>query len=264
MLLAGFISSLFIAYRQQLQAPLTTTLIFQATRKERLRNIQIVLTGQQPREPLFDGQLFLGLEDTQVQATHILVSRDPCGTYARSNEQLSVFHDSVFGTHTNLASVQFPANDLGHLRFPFDSSQMDLTFRFQPQIPIEAVRITNRVPGFLLVNDSAAANRQPDGSLRIRFLLRRSLFTQALCILILAAGLLFAVLILATQTASALGSSVASFFFSLWSLRGVLSSQIQTFPTMLDYAIVLLCCFMLAGLIWRIATHPELTRGKRL
>jgi hypothetical protein len=51
---------------------------------------------------------------------------------------------------------------------------------------------------------------------------------------------------------------VAAFFFSLWSLRGILASQIQTFPTLLDYAIVLLCCFMLVGLIWRIATHPEL------
>jgi fucose 4-O-acetylase-like acetyltransferase len=121
------------------------------------------------------------------------------------------------------------------------------------------VRVVNRVPGFMLSRSSAIADRNPDGSLRIRFLLRRNLFTQVLCVLIIVAGLCFSILILATQTSTALGSSVAAFFFSLWSLRGVLSSQIYTFPTLLDYAIVLLCCFMLAGLIWRIATHPELT-----
>jgi|SRR5262245_48322848 len=161
--------------------------------------------------------------------------------------------------YAKAASVKFPAADLGHARFPFDSSQLDLTFTFEPAIPIEAVRVINRVPGFILSRSSAIADRNVDGSLRVRFLLRRNLFTQVLCVLILVAGLCFAVLILATQTLSAVGSSVAAFFFSLWSLRGVLASQIQTFPTFFDYAIVLLYGFMLAGLIWRVATHPELT-----
>jgi len=258
-LVAAFVAFLIAAYRQQHQAPLTLTMVFPGTRKDNLRNVQLVLTGQQAREPLFDGQLFLGLEDTPVQADHLIMYRAPSGIYAREETRLSVFHDTTFKTRTNVASMQFPAADLGHARFPFDSSQLDLTFSFDPPIPIEAVRITNRVPGFVLSRASAIADRNPDGSLRIRFLLKRNLFTQVLCVLILVAGLCFAILILATQTPSALGSSVAAFFFSLWSLRGVLASQIQTFPTLLDYAIVLLCCFMLAGLIWRVATHPELT-----
>jgi hypothetical protein len=258
-LIATFVTALVVAYRQQQQAPLMVTLIFPGSRTERLRNAQLVLTGQQPREPLFDGELFLGLEDTPVQGDHITLYRAACGIYAPSETRLAVLRDDTFHTHTNVASMQFPAADLGHSRFPFDSSQMDLTFTFQPTIPIEAIRITNRVPGFVLSRASAIADRNPDGSLRLRFLLKRNLFTQVLCFLILVAGLCFAILILATQTPSALGSSVAAFFFSLWSLRGVLASQIQTFPTILDYAIVLLCCFMLTGLIWRVATHPEVT-----
>lgn len=258
-LAAAFCISLVVAYRQQYQAPLTLTMIFPGTRKERLRNVQLELIRQQPNEPVFDGQLFLALEDTPLQNDHITVYRAPAGTYARSETRLSILYDDTFRTHSNVSSMQFPAADFGHSRFPLDSSYLDLTFTFDPPVPIEAVRITNRVPGFILARTSAVADHNPNGSLRVRFLLKRNLFTQVLCALILVAGLSFAVLILATQTLSALGSSVAAFFFSLWSLRGVLASQIQTFPTLLDYAIVLLCCFMLTGLVWRVATHPELT-----
>src|SRR5437899_949279 len=102
--------------------------------------------------------------------------------------------------------MQFPAADRGHSRFPFDSSSVDLTFTFEPSVPIEAVRITNRIPGFFLSSESAIADRNANGSIRLRFLLRRNLFTQVLCMLILVAGLFFALLILATQTPSALGS----------------------------------------------------------
>lgn len=254
-LFATFVTFLIVAYQQEV--PLTLTMIFPDTRKERLRYAQLELTGQQAREPLFDGQLFIGLEDTLLEADHLMVYRAPCGNYARSQTRMRLIREGAW-LHTNAASMQFPASDLGHSRFPFDSSQLDLVFTFEPVIPIEAVRVTNRVPGFVLARTSAIADRNPDGSLRIRFLLKRNLFTQMLCGLIFVAGLFFAILILTTQTPSALGSSVSAFFISLWSLRGVLASQIQTFPTLFDYAVVLLCCFILAGLIWRVVTYPEL------
>jgi hypothetical protein len=255
-LVAVFILGLIFAYRQELTSPMTVTLVFPGPRKDHLRNIQIDLMSQNPREPEFAGKIFIALEDTPMPNAHLTLHRDVVGKYASSDLQFNVFRDQTFQTHTNVADMDFPAADRGHSRFPLDSSYLDLNLSFQPSIPIEAIRITNRVPGFIL--SSAVADRHDDGSIRLRFLLQRNLFTQMLCGLILFAGLCFAILILATQTVSALGSSVAAFFFSLWSLRGVLAPQIQTFPTLFDYAIVLLCSFMLLGLIWRVATHPEL------
>ena len=217
------------------------------------------LVRGQAREPVFDAKVFLNADDSALAGPYLNMVRDACGTYAKETTHLVIANDPVFGTHVKQTELGLPADDRGHARFPFDSSAINLTFRFDQPVPIDIVRVTNRVPGFVLVKGSATAIQEKDGSLRIGFLLRRNLFTQALCALILVAGITFAVLILATQTPAALGSSVAAFFFSLWSLRGVLASQIQTFPTLLDYAIVLLCSFMLIGLIWRVATHPELT-----
>ncbi|MGO9596240.1 MAG: hypothetical protein ACLPZ0_21630 [Steroidobacteraceae bacterium] len=256
LLVVAFVGSLIVAYRQELTAPMTAAMAFPGPRKERLRNIQIVLTGQLPREPEFEGKIFIGLEDTPIEVDHLTLHRDAVGAYAPSELRLDLLKDNAFGVHTNPADMDFPAADRGHSRFPFDSSNLDLKISFQPAVPIEVIRITNRVPGFIL--SKWTADRSADGSIRLRFSLDRNLFTQILCGLILFAGFCFALLILGTQTASALGSSVAAFFFSLWSLRGVLATQIQTFPTLFDYAIVLLCSFMLLGLIWRVATHPEL------
>jgi hypothetical protein len=73
--------------------------------------------------------------------------------------------------------------------------------------------------------------------------------------LILAASLIFAILILALKKAEPLAAGIASFFFSLWSLRGILDPQIRTFPTLIDYWFVLLCSFLLTGLLWRLLTR---------
>ena len=260
LLVGAFLGALIVAYNQQAAAPLVADLRLPTPeRAGPLRSFQIEFLTQQAREPAFDGQLFLSVDDAVLNGPYLTMVRDACGIYAKENQHLAVSRGGLFGTHVPPTKMSFPTNDRGHARFPFDSSHVDLTFRFDQPVPLDVVRITNRVPGFVLVTRTASAIRLPDGSLRIQVLLRRNFFTQALCALILVAGVTFAMLILATQTPAALGSSVAAFFFSLWSLRGVLASQIQTFPTLLDYAIVLLCCFMLIGLIWRIATHPELS-----
>lgn len=250
------IAGLAYAYRQEVTSPMTVTKVFPGW-KDHFRSIQVNLNSQLPREPAFHGQIFIG-GDIPIEGNSLILDRAAVGSYAPSEVQLNVFRDDTFRTNTNVADMDFPTADRGHSRFPFDSSYVELNLSFKPAIPINVVRITNRVPGFILSEASVTADLHADGSIRLRFLVKRDPFTQILCGLILVAGLCFAILILATQTAAALGSSVAAFFFSLWSLRGVLATQIQTFPTLFDYAIVLLCSFMLLGLILRVLTHPEL------
>jgi hypothetical protein len=187
------------------------------------------------------------------------LTRGGAGSYAPSVTKLILAHDDSFGLHTVPTSIDFPTNDHGHARFPFDSSIVSTDLSFSTDIPIDSIRITNRVAGFYL--SRPAATKTP-GTIHLTFVLHRDLFTQVLCALIIVSGAVFAGLILMSQKPEALGTSAAAFFFSLWSLRGVLASQIQTFPTFFDYAIVLLCSLMLAGLVWRVLTHPDLL-GKR-
>jgi hypothetical protein len=103
-LVVAFVMFLIVAYRQQQQAPLTLKLIFDDTRKERLRNVQLVLTGQQAREPLFDGQLFIGLEDTPLKGDYLTVYRAPYGTYAREEKRMSLVRNGDW-LHTNAAAT---------------------------------------------------------------------------------------------------------------------------------------------------------------
>jgi hypothetical protein len=232
---------------------------FPSERQQRLRNIQIVLLGQEAREPLFTGTIFFGLEDTPLGADHLDLTRGAAETYAPSVIRLSLVRDDGFGLHTVPTGIDFPTNDRGHARFPLDSSTVATDISFSGDISIDAIRITNRVAGFLLSRPTATISKAGTiQTVHLRFVLKRDLFTQTLCALILFSGAVFATLILTTQKPEALGTSVAAFFFSLWSLRGVLASQILTFPTLFDYAIVLLCSLMLAGLLLRVATHPAL------
>ena len=254
-LFVAFLISLVYAYRQQQDAPLTITLMFQGERKERLRCLELTLDTQHPRESLFNGTIFLNLEDTVLDARDIIVAQSGKGTYARSMTRMPLINDGRI-LRTDFKPMSFATSDSGHSRFPLDTSNLAVSLSFEPSVPIEVVRIVNRVPGFILDKPSVVCHRKDDGSIEMAFSVRRNLFTQVLCFLLFISALCFAVLILATQTTSALSSSVAAFFFSLWSLRGILGSQIQTFPTLLDYAIVLLCSFMLAGLLWRLVMRP--------
>lgn len=139
------------------------------------------------------------------------------------------------------------------MRFPFDSAHFDFTVQLEPGLPLERVRLINRVPGFVLDPESFTAKVEADGTMRVIFDLNRHRFTQLLVILLFFAALIFGVLILFIERSEAVAVSLSSFFFSLWSIRGILEPQILTFPILFDYCMLILCCFVLCGLLWRMA-----------
>ena len=62
----------------------------------------------------------------------------------------------------------------------------------------------------------------------------------------------FLVLILRTAQLQNLATSMAAFFFSLWSLRGILAPMMKTFPTLFDYGILTLCLLAVLCVSWRL------------
>jgi hypothetical protein len=66
-----------------------------------------------------------------------------------------------------------------------------------------------------------------------------------MAIAILMAAAIFVLIIPFTVKRDALATSVASFFFSIWSIRGILSSEMKVFPTLLDVMILFLCVLLL-------------------
>lgn len=262
-LVVGLLVVFVLSYLEQRESKRTVMVKFETDRKERLRNLQIFLNAQQPREPVFDGELLVNLEDTVLDGKTLTIFREPVGTYARERQQVKLVLDEGV-LRTGFIKMAYPTVGHNHSWFPFDSSSFDLSLTFQPNIPVEIVRIRNSVPGFALFQESVLSQKFPDGRVRIAFKLRRYVFTQALCTLFLIAALFFAPLIISTQTSRNLVGSVAGIVISLWSFRGILSfmNQIQTFPTLLDYGIMVLSGLVLGWFIWRI-TVPNVRKSTK-
>ncbi len=74
--------------------------------------------------------------------------------------------------------------------------------------------------------------------MQIHFEMRRNPLVQLKAIVMSIAAALFVLIIPFTVKLDALPTSVASFFFSIWSVRGILSSEMRVFPTRFDIIIL--------------------------
>jgi hypothetical protein len=93
-------------------------------------------------------------------------------------------------------------------------------------------------------------SRQADGSFRVSFELPRDVFISVTASALLLAAMVFCLAIAFVET-KALPTAVASFFFSLWSIGGVFGLEAQSFPTLFDVGILVLCLFILFLLVIR-------------
>jgi hypothetical protein len=75
--------------------------------------------------------------------------------------------------------------------------------------------------------------------------MRRNPLVQLMATVIFASAALFTFIIPFTVKRDALPTAVASFFFSVWSTRGILSSEMKVFPTLFDLGILFLCVLLL-------------------
>lgn len=132
-----------------------------------------------------------------------------------------------------------------HRDFPFDSATIDFDTTFKPELQLKFLMIRNLNSGFYVPCDSAKATSDPSGKVHINFEIRRNPLVQVMAIVILMAAALFVLIIPFTVRREALPTSVASFFFSIWSIRGIWSSEMKVFPTRLDIIILFLCVLLL-------------------
>ena len=132
-----------------------------------------------------------------------------------------------------------------HRDFPFDSATIDFDTTFKPELQLKFLMIRNLNSGFYVPCDSAKATSDPSGKVHINFEIRRYPLVQVMAIVILMAAALFVLIIPFTVRREALPTSVASFFFSIWSIRGIWSSEMKVFPTRLDIIILFLCVLLL-------------------
>src|ERR1700734_3738798 len=91
--------------------------------------------------------------------------------------------------------------------------------------------------------------------------MKRNPLVQMTATVLMVAALLFLVAIILSVKREALPTAIASYFFSLWSIRGILASEMRTFPTRLDLAILCLCVVLVVSMGMRFAVeHWRTTR----
>jgi hypothetical protein len=213
------------------------------------RSLQLTVEEQDPKEPVFRGKYLLTLGDSSgKEPLTVIVRRSPTGSYAGDLDRVDLRYGQIAGMGTLLSDWQ----DIGlvsvsgsHRDFPFDSAKFDFEMSFEPTVSIENVRISNALQSFDLDCDSLNVQERSGSGLEIKFEERRNRVVQLTAVLLVVAAFLFLLGIVLFAKSESLPTSIASFFFSLWSIRSILSSEIKTFPTILDLAILFLCVFLL-------------------
>ena len=160
---------------------------------------------------------------------------------------------------SNDEKINLIAKSRSHKYFPFDSAPFDFELNLSPPRDFSTIIITNRVPGFLIDCGEIHSDRIKAGHFHIQFVLHRSPVVQLFASTFVLVAIAFLFLILWITQLTSLATSMASFFLALWSLRRILESQIKTFPTLFDYAILVICVAALLCVCGKVytLTRPE-------
>jgi hypothetical protein len=202
---------------------------------------------EQSTEPLFVGSVFVSLGDVATGPEHGEIQISAGNTNPAATVHLDLFRDEP-----NKTFWMRKEQDASFLRqtgtardFPFDSTVINVDTTFKPPLPLHGFILRNFNASFYLPCDSVTwAVTNPD-KLHLRFEMRRNPLVQLMAVVIFGTAALFTLVIPFGVKREAMPTAVASFFFSVWSIRGILGSEMRVFPTRLDIGILFLCVLLL-------------------
>jgi hypothetical protein len=228
--------------------------------------LDIVLLEQDPIQPYFNGKLFVNLVNAYGQ-NPMRVTFLTSGS--REYDPSAVTGEFYYSESQNL--LMNKAVDIAlirtfgsHRNFPLDSAQFDFDIAHVPALPIKNFNIRNRNQDFDIPCGSLAVDFSRAGKLHIRFEARRNSLVQLTAVVLLGAALVFLIRIVVFVKSESLPTAIASYFFSLWSIRSIFSSEMKTFPTYFDVAILSLCVLLLVGLGVRLSLKELRGVGRRV
>jgi hypothetical protein len=215
----------------------------------------VLLNVQDPVEPVFSGSAYLGVSKV-VDTTLDSVSIETRGHAGYLPSVMFFPFRFTPGTNYLNPGKQVPyyvdSYTTSHRSFPFDSPKFSFTVRTDPIIHIDQFRVENRVNGMHLDCASMRIQRGVLGEASISFAMRRNTFVQVSSLILGAGAFLFCALILVTKDPNSLATAVASYFFTIWSVRSIVSTHIRVFPTLLDLWLLALSILLLFGVLWKL------------
>jgi hypothetical protein len=218
--------------------------------------LELRINQQHPVEPSFQGELFvLSVSPGDAQKKSVILRRSAEGTYASSLLAIPLIWDQPLGVLRSQTAQPFDIirRSGSHQHFPFDSAEFSLGLSITPPLDLKVIRFVNQVPGFVLYCRECQATKDSEGILHLKFSLHRSPLIQVYVVVLFLASVIFCFLLLRLRNVESLAVAVASFFLSLWSLRGIIGSEIKTFPTLFDYGLLTVAVLLMLGLLWRLS-----------
>jgi len=245
------LSSLLWAWMVQLRTTNVSQVGFEPLR-EHNGYVQIDLLRQHPTDELFDGELFLYYPEYQNPPLQITVTRNASGRFASSVIETSLVPWSKGKAFPKQVPVGLPTPGVSHRQFPFDSPHFEVTLNFNPPIRPSVVRFVNRTDTFLPVSKTLKASWNEPGTLTISIQFTRNPFVQIALVILGLGAATFGILLGFLQSLESLATATASYFLSLWSLRGIVDRTILSFLTLLDMWLLALAAMVLLIVSWRV------------
>lgn len=239
------------AWRAQENAPLACKAAF-GTLSEHNGYIQVDLVRQHPSEQYFDAEVFVLYASSESPPDQLRLTRDASGNYARSivDTRLVPFGDGK-ATPKPL-NVSLPTPGLSQRRFPFDSPSFDVALYFEPAQRPKVVIFRNRTADFVPLCDTFHSTWDDSAKLTIQLAFRRNPFVQAVVVVVGLAALGFGALLGQIKDRENLATATASYFFSLWSIRGIIAPSSVSYPTLLDLWLMAVSILVLFLVAWRL------------
>jgi len=250
-LLGCFIYALTQALRVRNSASLSCSARLGASNVSDFSYFQIEVKDQHATEPYFDGNIFLNYGNMAGKnPIRVAITRSAVSPYARSMvfEDLQYDNSSTNLLGTKQVDMSFVRLTGSHMNFPFDSANFDFTLSFDPSPVFTTVLIRNSNSSFFIPCERVTGFRNTDNSYRVSFPIQRNPLVVLTAVVLILAASVFLFAIVFFLKSEALPTAIASFFFSLWSIRTILGSEMKTFPTYFDLAILSLCVLLVVSI----------------
>ena len=247
----AMMSSMLWAWMVQVRTTNVTQVGFEPLRDHN-GYIQIELLRQHPSDELFDGELFLYYPRYQNPPTQITITRNASGRFASSVIESSLVPWSNGKAFPKPIPLGLPTPGMSHRQFPFDSPDFEFTLNFNPPIRPSVVRVVNRTDTFIPLSKTLKASWNDPGNLTISIQFTRNPFVKTAVIILGLGAAIFGIFLAFLKTLESLATATASYFLSLWSLRGIVDRTILSFPTYLDMWLLALAAMVLLIVSWRI------------
>lgn len=216
--------------------------------------LEIDVNKQDPTNEIFEGELFVYYPLKQTPPNAMTITRSAFGHYGSSTFNIPLVPWSQGKAFPNAMKIELPTSGATHRHFPFDSPHFEIALILDPPIQPKVIRFMNRTGAFIPICDSFKASWDAPNILKINVDYQRNPFVQSTVVFLCLGAFIFALLLLLPRTLESLATATASYFLSIWSLRGIVDRAILSYPTYFDMTLLSLSMLVLLIVSWRVIT----------